>query len=381
MSISSKPDFYFDMQQFSEMRLQAKTDQDESVKSVSKQFEGLFMQQILKSMRSAAKIDDNQHSDSMDFYTDMYDKQLSVLLADAGGLGIAKMMTQQLTDKTDSDHSGQVQSGQGLPSYNQTSSTPEGKSLASYQIREYTTAENNSLNLQAVKSYVSQNSAVKVNQVVSTDLPLQVSGMNDQSKNSSVKLQKVSSVPNGENNMGNLHFESINAHPGWSESESFVADVLPHAAKAANKLGISASLLVAQSALETGWGKHAMKRADGSLSFNLFGLKTSHNWNGNTVDLPTLEFRDGKMQQEQAQFRSYESLAEGFEDYVDFIRSNPRYSQALQHQGEDAAYIRGLQHAGYATDPNYADKILSIMSRDEFNQSLAAVSSSRLIVT
>ncbi len=132
-------------------------------------------------------------------------------------------------------------------------------------------------------------------------------------------------------------------------------------------------MLVAQSALETGWGQHAMKRPDGSIAFNLFGIKASHGWQGQSVVQQTLEFRNGAMQRESAQFRAYDSVAEATDDYVDFVQSNPRYAAALQHAGSDRHYIEQLHRGGYATDPDYADKIINIMQQPTLNNALAAL--------
>jgi len=122
------------------------------------------------------------------------------------------------------------------------------------------------------------------------------------------------------------------------------------------------SVLLAQSALETGWGKHIPRHADGRSSFNLFGIKADRGWQGDSVGVGTLEYRNGEMRREQARFRAYETPADSFIDYVAFLRRNPRYGEALKSRsGEE--FIRGLQKAGYATDPRYADKILGIRDR------------------
>ena len=145
---------------------------------------------------------------------------------------------------------------------------------------------------------------------------------------------------------------------------------MPEAQKAAQSLGISAELLIAQSALETGWGKHVIRNADGSSAFNLFGIKAGSNWQGATVTKPTLEFREGAMQTEIAHFRSYASAGESLADYVQFMQSSSRYQNALDHGGQDATYLKGIQKAGYATDPDYADKILSIMQGGQLQKIL-----------
>lgn len=143
------------------------------------------------------------------------------------------------------------------------------------------------------------------------------------------------------------------------DAADFVQTLEPLARDAAAALGVEPGILLAQSALETGWGQHVPSRANGQPSFNLFGIKADSRWSGDQVSVGTLEFRDGVAQREQARFRAYADPSESFSDYVEFIRNNPRYHRALQ-AGDDAQYIRELQEAGYATDPAYADKVLRL---------------------
>jgi flagellar protein FlgJ len=144
--------------------------------------------------------------------------------------------------------------------------------------------------------------------------------------------------------------------------QAFVQALWPHAQKAAAALGTQPEVLIAQSALETGWGRAVMQHGDGRPSYNLFGIKADSRWAGERVYSQTMEFRDGVMQRERAAFRSYDSLAEGFKDYVAFLQENPRYRQALEAAQDGPAYVRELQAAGYATDPEYAQKINAIMT-------------------
>lgn len=149
--------------------------------------------------------------------------------------------------------------------------------------------------------------------------------------------------------------------PGWASPEEFVHAVWSAAERTARKIGVSAKALVAQAALETGWGRHVIRKADGGSSFNLFGIK-AHGWSGESVKVPTLEFRDGVAVKELASFRAYRSLDECFEDYARFLQGNPRYRDALRVGEDPEAFARALQEAGYATDPEYADKISRIMN-------------------
>lgn len=143
-------------------------------------------------------------------------------------------------------------------------------------------------------------------------------------------------------------------------ADAFVDALQPHAERAARELGVPANVIVAQAVLETGWGKHQVRNADGSVSNNLFGIKADPSWTGAKASARTQEFSNGKAQTESAQFRSYASIGEAVDDYVKFVKSNPRYAEALRHGGDGGHYLQGLQKAGYATDPAYAQKIARI---------------------
>lgn len=148
----------------------------------------------------------------------------------------------------------------------------------------------------------------------------------------------------------------------FDSPESFVASMSPYAEKAAQALGVDSSLLLAQAALETGWGQKVINNSRGS-SNNLFNIKADRSWAGNKMSTQTLEYHQGVPVQERAAFRSYANFEESFNDYVRFLNQNPRYTTALKHNGDDEAFIRGIHDAGYATDPDYADKVLSVKRR------------------
>jgi len=154
--------------------------------------------------------------------------------------------------------------------------------------------------------------------------------------------------------------EVAKANPMFDSPETFVQQVLPLAEKAAKALGVDPRVLVAQAALETGWGKSIIRDGDGQSSNNLFNIKADGRWNGDSVSVGTIEYRNGLPQPEKASFRAYASLEESLQDYVSFLQDNPRYEKALEQAGNPVAYLQALQRAGYATDPNYADKIDSI---------------------
>ena len=139
---------------------------------------------------------------------------------------------------------------------------------------------------------------------------------------------------------------------------------MPYAREGAARLGVEPEVLVAQAALETGWGQKVIRHADGRSSFNLFGIKADAQWDGERVTVSTLEYKDGVASRQRAAFRSYDSLAESVSDYVNFLRTNPRYQSALSQASDPEAFLSGLKDAGYATDPDYVGKISAIMKRD-----------------
>lgn len=149
--------------------------------------------------------------------------------------------------------------------------------------------------------------------------------------------------------------------------EEFINKMWPQAQQAAQQLGVDAKVLLAQSALETGWGKHVMQNKAGQSSHNLFGIKASHGWEGKTVSVQTVEYENGIASKKQATFRAYDSYEDSFNDYVQFLKQNPRYQDALSKVDSNEGFVKGLQKAGYATDPRYAQKIMSILNREQLS--------------
>ncbi|MDP2571080.1 flagellar assembly peptidoglycan hydrolase FlgJ [Vibrio penaeicida] len=148
----------------------------------------------------------------------------------------------------------------------------------------------------------------------------------------------------------------------FDSPQQFVDKLKPYADRAARALGVDASVIIAQAALETGWGQKVVKNSLGS-SNNLFNIKADKRWDGGKVATQTLEVYDGVPVKEKADFRSYSSYQDSFNDYVRFLNDNPRYQTALQHEGDNKAFIHGIHKAGYATDPNYADKVLRVKAQ------------------
>jgi flagellar protein FlgJ len=162
------------------------------------------------------------------------------------------------------------------------------------------------------------------------------------------------------------------AKKAFSSADEFVNTMLPMAKEAAERIGVDPRYLVAQAALETGWGKSVMRAQDGSSSHNLFGIKASSSWKGESARAITSEFRNGEMVKETAQFRSYDSYKDSFHDLVTLLQTNNRYQDVVKSADNPEQFVRELQKAGYATDPDYASKISQIAKQMTSYQNYAA---------
>jgi len=154
----------------------------------------------------------------------------------------------------------------------------------------------------------------------------------------------------------------------WQRPDEFVRELWPHAERAARALDVPPRALLAQAALETGWGQHVMERPDGSSSFNLFGIKAGPEWSGSSVARPTIEFEDGLARRTVASFRAYPDVAAAFDDYIGLLRDNPRYADVPGRN--EAAFGAALQDAGYATDPQYAAKLEAVLRGETLARAL-----------
>ena len=166
------------------------------------------------------------------------------------------------------------------------------------------------------------------------------------------------------------------AEPDLDSPAQFVHGLWPSAQRAAARIGLPTEALLAQAALETGWGSHVMSATADRSSHNLFGIKADQRWDGAQIRRETLEYESGVAVRRREAFRAYDSYEESFQNYVDFIESSPRYADALSKTHDTQAYFNALQQAGYATDPNYAEKIQRVMQGPEMQAALEKVKGS-----
>jgi flagellar protein FlgJ len=143
--------------------------------------------------------------------------------------------------------------------------------------------------------------------------------------------------------------------------DEFIQTLMPHAQRASDTTGIPATFMLAQAALETGWGRRDIRGADGLPSHNLFGIKAGPGWSGKSVDITTTEYVNGVAVKMTDRFRAYDSYADAFADYARLLQSNPRYQPVLAQAQDAAGFAGGLQKAGYATDPAYGQKLMALI--------------------
>ncbi|WP_017942435.1 MULTISPECIES: flagellar assembly peptidoglycan hydrolase FlgJ [unclassified Thioalkalivibrio] len=287
----------------------ARAGDQKGLEAVAREFEAMLIGQMLKQMREASLGDGLFDNDQSKMYLEMQDQEFAKAMSQGDGIGLRDALMRQLSAQQPAD--------------------PE--------------TLNDDPDRQAALELPRRRSELDTLSVLQGD--------------SGPELQPV-----GPQRPEPTGLQGARPAPiAWPprDAAEFVQTLEPLARDAAAELGVEPGILLAQSALETGWGQHVPSRADGQPSFNLFGIKADSRWSGDHVSVGTLEFRDGVAQREQARFRAYADPSESFSDYVEFIRNNPRYQRALQ-AGDDAQYIRELQDAGYATDPTYADKVLRV---------------------
>ncbi len=275
-----------DFSHFAALRRGADGHDPEVLREVAGQFEALFLESMLKSMREATPGDPLfGDSHSHDMYRGLLDQQLAMEMASGKGIGLAEMLVRQLGGE-------------------QAAKVPPERPFA----------------------------------IARTE-------------------RAAAAKPDIE----------------WHDAESFAKAVWPHAKRAASRLGVAPEGLLAQAALETGWGRRVMAGADGGSSLNLFGIKAGLAWHGPSVTQSTLEFDGDVARREEASFRAYGSVAESFDDYADLIAGSPRYAAARGSGADIDNFAGALQAGGYATDPEYAAKISRVAGSDTMRRVLDAL--------
>ncbi|AXE99911.1 flagellar assembly peptidoglycan hydrolase FlgJ [Paraburkholderia hospita] len=292
--------FALDTQGFDAMRAQAAANPREAMKSAAKQFDAVFTQMMLKSMRDATPSDGPFDSHDTATFTSMMDQQLAQQMS-SKGIGVADAMLKQLMRN----------SGVSADDAN---------------------AGNNVAMNALAKAYANpaNNGALKMGRGYSANSAL---------------------TP------------AVHGDGSSDKVDAFVDKLAAPAQAASAATGIPARFIIGQAALESGWGKREIRKSDGSTSHNIFGIKASDDWNGKTVATVTTEYINGRPQRVVEKFRAYDSYEEAMTDYASFLKSNPRYAQVINSSRDVNGFAQGMQRAGYATDPHYAKKLISIMQK------------------
>ena len=306
----------YDAQNLEQLRLQAKRDPDKAAGAAAKQFESLFVGMVLKSMREATPHDGPFDSEQTRMYTSMLDQQLAQHMS-ARGVGLAAALTRQLSPGAAT--ASPADAGDAAAQLNALPQITDSTFLPKFRISTELAPTPESLTKAA--------GAKDAAPVATVPMPLQ-------------------------------------------QTRDFVNRVWTHAVDAAKAIGIPARFMVGQAALESGWGTHEIRAADGTTSHNVFGIKAGRDWTGAVVEKTTTEYVNGVAQKVTAKFRAYASYSESFQDYAKLLRDNPRYAPVLAQAKDAKGFAHGLQKSGYATDPAYADKLTRIINGSTLRQSL-----------
>ncbi len=295
------------------LKRQARSGDPDANKAVAREFESMFLQMVLKSMRDATPREGLFDSDQSRLYQSLLDQQLSQTLGSSTrGFGLAAMIESQLSRRNEVPLP--------LPAQGPLELAPKARAFPLQQ------------ELKALPLRQPAESGFMLPQPI---IPTRTTG-------------PAATAPSG-------------AVPAITAVQrSFVDRMMPAALAAQRASGIPARYMVAQAALETGWGRSVPKGADGATSFNIFGIKAGASWRGPTVESRTTEVIMGVAQTRVERFRAYGSHEEAFSDYAKLMMRSPRYA-AVREARDPAGFARGLQLAGYATDPKYAAKLERII--------------------
>ncbi|MCC5792468.1 MAG: glucosaminidase domain-containing protein [Legionellaceae bacterium] len=283
-----------DFQGLGQLKVQAQANAPAALKETAQQFEALFVQTMLKTMRASQHYleeDSPFRSQSEDTFQEMLDAQYAQIISQGQGIGLAKALEQQLKG-----------SGNGT--------APDAVAK------------------------MHQTKAVHAADKPRAEIP-----------------------------------DTI---------QNFVQELWPHAKKIASVLGLDPAIVIAQAALETGWGQYMVRDENGSSSFNLFNIKASEKDQKNALNIKTTEYLADKPVKLNQWFKRYTSMEESFTDYLQLISGSERYTDALQHGGNSRLYIQGLQKAGYASDPHYAQKVIGVYEGPHLQQAIAQLASKAL---
>lgn len=399
---------YSDLNRLNQLKVGDKNS-DGNMRKVAQEFESLFLGEMLKSMRSATEAlgkDNPLNTPAAKQYQEMYDQQLAVSLSrEGGGIGLADVLLRQMQKNKPVDAQAATLQGPAAPAKKVDVPTeiaagtkadgPLGRSNGQRPLWAYRVAVPEGTNSHANDMALMNQRRISLPSKLTDRLlagivpgteattaakaaPLRNSAADDGVVNSTAR-SLAAIPPRGQMQVYGRAVAQPPLAPAkkaFSSQDEFVATMLPMAKQAAARIGVDPRYLVAQAALETGWGKSVMRAEDGTSSHNLFGIKAGQSWQGEQARAITSEFRDGAMVKETAQFRSYNSYQDSFHDLVTLLQSNDRYKEVVKSADNPEQFVRELQKAGYATDPDYASKISQIAKTMNSYQNYAAAGAS-----
>ncbi|CAB3780401.1 Peptidoglycan hydrolase FlgJ [Paraburkholderia caffeinitolerans] len=309
--------FALDVQGFNSMRAAANASPQQGVKMAAKQFDAVFTQMMLKSMRDATPDDGPLDSKDGAQFVSMMDQQLAQQMSNKG-IGVANAMIKQLMRSMGGDAGAGGAGGiSGAMSGAGGSGNGNEGNLAMLNAlgRAYGNA--------AANGALGRSQGWDANSALTPPV------------------------------RGN----------GDEKVDAFVNKLAGGAQQASAATGIPARFIVGQAALESGWGKREIMKADGSTSYNVFGIKATKDWTGKTVSTMTTEYVNGEPHRVVEKFRAYDSYDDAMADYASMLKNNPRYASVINNSRSAESFAHGMQRAGYATDPHYAKKLMSIMQQ------------------
>jgi len=305
----------------------------QAISAVAGQVEALFLQMMLKSMRDATAADDPD-SNEMGMYQDMFDKQVALAVSQHDDLGIGRLLKRQL-------------------------SPSKGASLKPLS------------GLSSVMPAAGETAGVLASATMGGAGSGAAAGATGMA--AGMLSEAMGGASGGAAGMvAGAGGRAAGAAPALAQSPAeFVQRVLPSIRRAAGELGVNPMGLLAQAALETGWGQRLPRTADGASSLNIFGVKAGDGWSGARATADTVEFSNGVASLRRTAFRAYASVEDSVRDFANLLKDSPRYRDALAAGGDSQAYLQSIAKAGYATDPEYSIKLNRILNSDTLQAALA----------
>jgi flagellar protein FlgJ len=334
-ALAAAGDLAADSRSLDRLRREAGRDPRQAIAGAARQFEAMFLQMVLKSMREATPKSGLLESSAGELYTGMLDQQLATSMA--GRAGLAEMIERQLTrhlSPAAGSPDGATAAGEAGPAARKSSSSTSLRPLA---------------------AVVSQNVAAAVTPAVPAAVRGAMSRTFPAAPDEADMARAPAAAPIG---------AASTAIGGATAASVFVNRMWDHALAAQRATGLPAKFIIGQAALESGWGSREISGADGRRSFNLFGIKATPGWKGRIVEALTTEYENGVAVRRTEKFRAYDSYGEAFRDWARLLADHPRYAE-VRAQADAAGFARALQRAGYATDPDYGAKLRRVIETSQ----------------